>query len=1390
MKNLKKLLALVLSVIMIISLVNVPLLISAEEVTTLYVSENGSDETGEGTAENPFLTVNKATTLVPDGDATIYVTGAVDLLPAVHTGMITIIGLNDTAKVKYVGYMNTNGPLTIKDVLVHQSGAALYTDGYKFVLDGKRDGSSKASYMFGNKTATAENVRDEDIIIINNSKGNLNPGTDYNIGHFGSVAITGGVNFLHKAGHIRWLNFSTATTFKGNVNITFDSFTQRTDDATQGYAEKVTGVPVFEKAFQVVYNNGIAANIKTEYVFETEAITATEGKWIIYGEAAEDGSLLRTTDTAGVFTVEGGLVAKAYKVVGGVESTSFVKSSGGVLDLSGIENAGIYNVKYTSPEAEENTANEVYVSAEGSDTNNGLTESTPFATIDFAQKYLNASTAEGEKIINVIGTVDFDGGESHDEMITIKAHTSAALNRITTNGKFTELQGPTKFVGFNLGWNDTGYPLSSGYDTEFSELTGRNRVFVGNTGNGALNNAENVIVNDSQYSSDNDRTTVYIGTDDATTRTISGVNFHFVNGRLAQFRLSNNNIYTGNVNLTLDKFGCLSEGVQLLVDGENIEFQKAFQFVINNGYSSKFQNLSLYEGINATEGSWFMYSDVATDGTVLRTTDTAGVFKVAGNLVANAYKVVGGVESETPIKSVNGILDLSGIENAGIYNVKYATRKAEANTDSVVYLSSEGSDLFDGETTDTAFGTLEFALNWLALSSAENKKIIVSGEHNFVSVQSDDMVTITSADGSAIINANGVKAGGPVTFENLNLKGQLYSNGKNVISNAVMLDPSYIIIGSDSVNNKNPDEVVIHRGGSYAWEGVIRLGASTNIASYGMNVSINGGVFKQVIFNDWAVGGTHYGDVNITLNGAMSGYSEGKIKYNTSHVFDGALQLILNGVDESAIDSTLYNIDAKDGEWFMIGEKTAKLSTTETEGVFTVNGAKYAKAVNREDATKVYFSKDGVLSVAEEGFYYVTYFNTLKQGDINGDGDIDIRDLVGIKNFIANILPYDLQADLNGDKTVSADDTVFLIKHLLGAEKIVWEDTLKYLSNTYTKLVEDKKLNVAFMGGSVTDGYGATNSKEKGWPKAICDWLAEKYDAEVIENRQSIGGTGSYFGSFRYAEDIDTVPDVFFIEFAINDYYEGYTYEESFKYSETLVRNALKMNPEMDIIYVLTLDRGVKTKDFDNLRAHRDVAEKYGFLCIKIADEFYEIMDTNGTKDYDYIPDGVHPNDEGYAIYAEIIKKGILSDLPAKNTDTSEITEKVLPEAISNYYENPHMLLAKELVIDSTDGWYIDTTGTKMIEKRYGGSIKSSTAGAKFSFTFEGKDFGILYHGATNIGRISVSIDGGAPQVFDGFYDGSNPRTFTVADDLIGDTHTVEITLLDGSFIIPAFLVN
>ena len=363
----------------------------------------------------------------------------------------------------------------------------------------------------------------------------------------------------------------------------------------------------------------------------------------------------------------------------------------------------------------------------------------------------------------------------------------------------------------------------------------------------------------------------------------------------------------------------------------------------------------------------------------------------------------------------------------------------------------------------------------------------------------------------------------------------------------------------------------------------------------------------------------------------------------------------------------------------------------------------------------------------------------------------------------------------------------------------------KYLQNFYSKITTKEYVTVSFIGGSVTDGMGATNAKEYGWPELVCKYLDEKYEASVDIRKKSLGGTGSYLGAFKYVTDtapsVYTQPDLLFVEFAINDHYiyrdeyknnaesQKAVYDRVVKNSESIIKTAYKLNPEVDIIYVLTFDRTTKDDNYIELKAHTDVANKYGLMCIKLADDFYNKLNSR-KDDVNYIPDGVHPNNDGYRMYADNIIENIVMDLPRTGVARPNIVSKELPEPMSNYYKNPYLINSNEINMSGSNGWTFNKSAFSWVGTRFGGLVKSETPGSTLTVEFEGNHLGLLINRDKDMGKISVSVDGGTPVIVDAYRSSTNPHALPVAENLSNGKHTAVITLIDKTFEIGGLLVN
>ncbi len=276
------------------------------------------------------------------------------------------------------------------------------------------------------------------------------------------------------------------------------------------------------------------------------------------------------------------------------------------------------------------------------------------------------------------------------------------------------------------------------------------------------------------------------------------------------------------------------------------------------------------------------------------------------------------------------------------------------------------------------------------------------------------------------------------------------------------------------------------------------------------------------------------------------------------------------------------------------------------------------------------------------------------------------------------------------------------------------------LNNTVRKLKTDKKLNVVYLGGSVTNGFGSSNAAELSWRALSGKHLQEQFpDAEINLFNAGVGGTGTGFARFRLKTDVlDKNPDLVFIEFSINDAYESYSPETSKLYYESLIHTINKSNPYIDIVIVIITDRGnMRNGHTSIVNTHFDIARYYNLPVINIVDAVAEDMKINNRDEDYYLTDWAHPNDAGYAFYATVANKFI--DENIVNASFGEIAAHSLPSAESEalILGDTTALFPNELEPTANNGFKIEEPAENSF------ILKSENAGDSIEFDFIGTHF-------------------------------------------------------------------
>lgn len=172
---------------------------------------------------------------------------------------------------------------------------------------------------------------------------------------------------------------------------------------------------------------------------------------------------------------------------------------------------------------------------------------------------------------------------------------------------------------------------------------------------------------------------------------------------------------------------------------------------------------------------------------------------------------------------------------------------------------------------------------------------------------------------------------------------------------------------------------------------------------------------------------------------------------------------------------------------------------------------------------------------------------------------------------------------------------------------------------------------VAFIGGSITEGYSST-SHDKCYAKLIYDWWTENFPESNIKYiNAGIGGTGSDYGASRVENDVlKYEPDVVFVDFTVNDadtefYFETY---------EGLLRRILKSgsHPAVALMFFVQYNCGVSAQDW-----HLKLGRHYDLPCISCVDSIYAKLKDGIIKADEFTQDMLHPNDYGHKLIAEMV---------------------------------------------------------------------------------------------------------------------------------------------------------
>ena len=347
----------------------------------------------------------------------------------------------------------------------------------------------------------------------------------------------------------------------------------------------------------------------------------------------------------------------------------------------------------------------------------------------------------------------------------------------------------------------------------------------------------------------------------------------------------------------------------------------------------------------------------------------------------------------------------------------------------------------------------------------------------------------------------------------------------------------------------------------------------------------------------------------------------------------------------------------------------------------------------------------------------------------------------------------------------------------------------KPLQNAVTKLKEDNSIKIAYFGGSVTAGYGAsdfgataaTNQKDtKAWRAQTTQWFKDNYPTANIETvYAAIGESGTHLGAYIVQDYvIAEKPDVVFLEYAINDYYHENNKERAARQCETIVREIKEALPQCDIVMLISID--INTRDYNKFltaQGHAAIAEHYNIPIIFMGRALSDYIAENSLNWYDYFLDGVHPKDAGYAYYFQLVKEYLHNSLFCTIHGDGYLPADTMPEMYSEYLFDGNRTMVftdDEALRQQNPGWtYYSNININPVFSKHGSIGADLKDAPVFTYTFTGTQFAI-YASQTLAGKTyTYSIDDGA-MTGSGTFTQHNPTS--VVEGLESGVHTVTIT--------------
>ena len=308
------------------------------------------------------------------------------------------------------------------------------------------------------------------------------------------------------------------------------------------------------------------------------------------------------------------------------------------------------------------------------------------------------------------------------------------------------------------------------------------------------------------------------------------------------------------------------------------------------------------------------------------------------------------------------------------------------------------------------------------------------------------------------------------------------------------------------------------------------------------------------------------------------------------------------------------------------------------------------------------------------------------------------------------------------------------------------EGDLTRLAAVMRRARAGEDITVGVIGGSITEGYSASNRAETSYACHMRNWWQERFpDSKVEYVNAGIGGTSSYLGVHRVQEDLlEQKPDFVIVEFSVND---GNNQFFKISYDNLLRRILLDENEPALLLLFTTQENGTSAQVNDAL-----LGFGYGLPMISYGNAVLPSIEAGEFAWKDISPDNVHPNDRGHAVIGELLYR-YLNDVYAR---LEEIPEEVTPFTAKAQTKERYL---KGRVLDASclspaevgsfteqvENWYFP----------YKNYWHTKGGGEAIVFEIEAANIGMLYQRDVDaaFGLYDVYIDGERVRSLNGYFE-------------------------------------